>query len=108
MKAKRRGSSARGKRTPESAWRESTKERPIPDDEIDYSDIPPLSEEQLRAMRPIGRPPVGDATKVPISFRINPNLLERIRAIAADRGESYQSFMHDLLEKGAARHARTR
>lgn len=108
MMAKRRGSSARGKRTPESAWRESTKERPIPDDEIDYSDIPPLSEEQLRAMRPIGRPPVGDATKVPISFRINPNLLERIRAIAADRGESYQSFMHDLLEKAAARHARTR
>lgn len=106
--AKRRGSSARGKRTPEIAWRESTKERPIPDDEIDYSDIPPLTEEQYRAMRPIGRPPVGDATKVPISFRINPNLLERIRAIAADRGESYQSFMHDLLEKGAARHAKTR
>ena len=108
MKAKPQGSSARGKRTPASAWRESTKDNPIPDDEIDYSDIPPLSEAQLRAMRPIGRPPVGDATKVPISFRINPNLLERIRAIAADRGESYQSFMHDLLEKAAARYARTR
>lgn len=59
-------------------------------------------------MRPLGRPPVGDATKIPISFRINPTLLERIRAIAADRGEPYQSFMHDLLEKAAARHARTR
>jgi hypothetical protein len=108
MKAKRQGSSARGKRTPESAWRESTRDKPIPDDEIDYSDIPPLTDEQLRAMRPVGRPPVGDATKIPISFRINPNLLERIRAIAADRGEPYQSFMHDLLERAAARHARTR
>lgn len=108
MKARRQGSSARGKRTPESAWRESTKENPIPDEEIDYSDIPPLTDEQLRAMRPIGRPPVGDATKVPISFRINPNLLERIRTIASERGESYQTFMHDLLEKGAARHARSR
>lgn len=103
MKAKRRGSSARAPRTAATAWRESTKENPIPDDEIDYSDIPPLTEEQYRRMRPLGRPPVGDATKIPISFRINPNLLERIRTIAADRGESYQSFMHDLLEKAAAR-----
>lgn len=108
MKARPQGSSARGRRTPESAWRESTKENPIPDDEIDFSDIPELTDEQLAAMRPIGRPPVGDATKVPISFRINPNLLKRLRAIAADRGEPYQSFMHDLLEKAAARYARTR
>lgn len=106
--AKRRGSSARAPRTPATAWRESTKERPVRDDEIDYSDIPRLTEEQYRAMRPVGRPPVGDATKVPISFRINPNLLERIRAIATDRGESYQSFMHGLLEKAAARHIRKR
>jgi len=54
-------------------------------------------------MRRVGRPPVGDATKIPISFRINPNLLERIRVMAADRGESYQTFMHDVLEKAAAR-----
>ncbi len=108
MKAKRRGSSAREPRTAASAWRASTKEHPIPDNEIDFSDIPPLTDEQLRRMRPIGRPPVGDATKIPISFRINPNLLARIRAIAADRGESYQSFMHDLLEKAAARHTRPR
>lgn len=103
---KRRGSSARGPRTAASAWRESTKDRPISDSDIDYSDIPPLTDEQLRRMRRVGRPPVGDATKIPISFRINPNLLERIRAIAADRGESYQSFMHDLLEKAAARFTR--
>jgi len=82
--------------------------RQIPDSEIDFSDIPELSDEQLRAMRRVGRPPVGDATKIPISFRINPNLLERIRAIAADRGEPYQSFMHELLEKAAARRARPR
>ncbi len=106
--AKQRGSSAPGPRTAASAWRESTKDRPISDSDIDFSDIPELTDEQLRAMRRVGRPPVGDATKIPISFRINPNLLERIRAIAADRGEPYQSFMHELLEKAAARHARPR
>ena len=108
MKAKRQGSSARGPRTPAIAWRESTKDRPISDSDIDFSDIPELTEEQYSAMRRVGRPPVGDATKIPISFRINPNLLERIRAIAAGRGEPYQSFMHDLLEKAAARHTRAR
>ncbi len=108
MKPRRQGSSARGPRTPAIAWRESTKDRPISDSDIDYSDISALTDEQLRAMRRVGRPPVGDATKIPISFRINPNLLERIRAIAADRGEPYQSFMHELLEKAAARRARPR
>lgn len=103
MKARRQGSSARGPRTPASAWHASTKERPISDSDIDFSDIPELTDEQLRAMRRVGRPPVGDATKIPISFRINPNLLERIRVMAADRGESYQTFMHDVLEKAAAR-----
>ncbi len=106
--AKRRESSAPAPRTAASAWRESTKDRPISDSDIDYSDIPELSDEQLRAMRRVGRPAVGDATKIPISFRINPNLLERIRAIAEGRGEPYQSFMHDLLEKAAARHTKAR
>ncbi len=106
--AKRRGSSAPGPRAAAIAWRESTKDRPISDSDIDFSDIPELTDEQLRAMRRVGRPPVGDATKIPISFRINPNLLERIRAIAADRGEPYQSFMYELLEKAAARRARPR
>lgn len=108
MKPQRRGSSARAPRAQKSEKPTIGNVRQIPDSEIDFSDIPELTDEQLRAMRPIGRPPVGDATKIPISFRINPNLLERIRAIAADRGEPYQSFMHDLLEKGAARHGRTR
>lgn len=108
MKAKRRGSSARVPHTPASAWRASNRKRPVSDSEIDFSDIPELTDEQLRSMRRVGRPPVGDATKIPISFRINPNLLERIRAIAEGRGEPYQSFMHDLLEKAAARHARRR
>lgn len=108
MKPQRQGSSARVPRAQKSEKHTIGKGRQLPDSEIDFSDIPELSDKQLAMMRRVGRPPVGDATKVPIAFRINPNLLERIRTIAADRGESYQSFMHDLLEKGAARHAKTR
>lgn len=104
--ARRQGSSVRGRRARGSAKHTSAELPPIPDSEIDFSDIPELTDEQLRRMRRVGRPPAGNATKIPISFRINPNLLERIRAIAADRGESYQTFMHNLLEKGAARFTR--
>lgn len=103
MKAKRRESSTRAQQARRSGKPTSGELPPIPDSEIDFSDIPELTDEQLRGMRRVGRPPVGDATKVPIAFRINPNLLSRIRAMAAERGESYQGFMHELLEKGAAR-----
>lgn len=47
--------------------------------------------------RPKGRPPVGGATKTPISFRIHPGLLDRLNSIADDRGMPYQTLMHDLL-----------
>lgn len=73
------------------------------DDEIDFSDIPELSDEQLRTMRRPGRPPAGDATKVSIAFRINPNLLARLRKLAAQHGKPYQTLMHELLEAAAER-----
>ncbi|HYN80471.1 MAG TPA: BrnA antitoxin family protein [Gemmatimonadaceae bacterium] len=96
MTAKRRpGSSARGRRARKNVLH-------VPDSAIDFSDIPPLSREQLAAMRRVGRPPIGGATKRPIAFRINPNLLQHLRRLAADRGKSYQTLMHDLLEKAVA------
>ena len=95
MKAKRRGSSAHGKRAQKSV-------RHVPDSAIDFSDIPRLNRHQLGAMRRVGRPPVGDATKRQIAFRINPNLLSHLRCLAADRGKSYQTLMHEFLEKAVA------
>ena len=46
------GSAARGKRAGANARRTTRK--------IDYSDIPEASREQLKAMRRVGRPPIGD------------------------------------------------
>ncbi len=79
-----------------------------PDTQIDFSDIPELTEEQLSEMRPLGRPPLGDATKRLIAFRINPNLLLRLRGLATEVGKPYQTLMHEILEKSVARAARRR
>lgn len=102
MKPKRSGSSARAQRLRENAKRTSAGRRQVADREIDFSDIPELSEEQLRSMRRLGRPPVGGTTKIPIAFRVHPKLLARIRRMAAARGVPYQTFMHDLLDKGTS------
>lgn len=102
MKAKRSGSSARARRVRESVKRIGAGKRPVPDRAIDFSDIPELSEEQLRSMRRLGRPPVGGTTKIPIAFRVHPKLLARIRQMAAERGVPYQTFMHELLEKATS------
>lgn len=74
------------------------------DDGSDFSDIPELSDKQLRTMRRVGRPPVGGATKVAIAFRMHPALLAHIRQLARRREMPYQTLMHQLLEKavGAA------
>jgi hypothetical protein len=101
MKGKRRGSSARARPVPGNVRRTSHPDVATTG-KIDFSDIPELSKKQLGAMRRAGRPPVGDATKIPIAFRINPNLLARIRARAATLGRPYQTLMHEMLEKAAS------
>jgi len=79
-----------------------------PDSEIDFSDFPELTDEQLSQMRPIGRPPVGDAVKKSIAIRINPNLLADLRSMAARKHVPYQTLIHDILEKSVARASRGR
>jgi hypothetical protein len=49
---KRSGSSARGDRAGANVRRTTRK--------IDYSDIPEASADQLKTMRRVGRPPIGD------------------------------------------------
>lgn len=66
---------------------------------IDYSDIPPLSDRQLKAMRRVGRPPLGSATKLMIALRLDPNLLEKIRKLAKKSGKGYQTLIHEVLEE---------
>jgi uncharacterized protein (DUF4415 family) len=66
---------------------------------IDYSDIPPLSDEQLASMRRVGRPTLGDQARKLIAIRLDPKVLSWLRDSAAKRHVPYQSLINDILAK---------
>jgi uncharacterized protein (DUF4415 family) len=70
---------------------------------IDFSDLPESSDEQLRAMRRVGRPPLGTAARRLIAIRIDPAVLVALQREARRRGLGYQSLIHQLLAKHVAR-----
>ena len=70
---------------------------------IDFSDIPEASRAQLRAMRRVGRPPLGATARRLIAIRIDPRVLDAVRREARRRGLGYQSLIHDLLAKHVRR-----
>ena len=85
-------SSARGGRAAKKGT--DTKRR-----RIDYSDIPELADEQLSRMRRVGRPPLGDRPKKPISIRLDERLLDWVKRTAAKKDQPYQSLISQILEK---------
>ena len=97
MRKKRSASSARGKRVAKSV-------KHIPDSQIDFSDIPEATNEQLKRMRRVGRPSTGMAKQL-IAIRLSPRLLATLRKLAAKQGKPYQTLIHELLEKAASRAA---
>jgi predicted DNA binding CopG/RHH family protein len=97
MKKKRSASSARGRRAAVSV-------RHIPDSQIDFSDIPEASDEELKRMRRVGRPATGMAKQL-IAIRLSPRLLSALRRMAAKQGKPYQTLIHELLEKAASKAA---
>jgi uncharacterized protein (DUF4415 family) len=88
---KRSVSSARGGRVAASVRRTSRK--------IDFSDIPDSSLEQLRAMRRVGRPPIGDEPRRLIAIRLDPGVLDQFRKEAKRRGVGYQTLINEVLAK---------
>ena len=86
---KRSGSSARGARVAANARRTARR--------IDYSDIPESSPEQLRAMRRVGRPPLGDEPRQLIAIRVDPDVLDRFRKEARRRRVGYQTLINEVL-----------
>ena len=86
---KRSGSSARGGRVAASARRTR---RPI-----DFSDLPDSSPEQLKAMRRVGRPPLGDQPRQLIAIRVDPGVLEKFRTEARRRRVGYQTLINEVL-----------
>ncbi|MBS0184344.1 MAG: BrnA antitoxin family protein [Nitrospira sp.] len=97
MKKKSSVSSALGKRAAANV-------RHMSDSQIDFSDIPELSDEQLSRMRRVGRPVTGMAKQL-IAIRLSPDLLAALRKMAAKQGKPYQTLIHELLEKAASRAA---
>jgi uncharacterized protein (DUF4415 family) len=95
--AKASESSVRGRRAVESGRR--TRRRPG----IDFSEIPEVSPRQLKAMRRVGRPPLGAEPRRLIAIRIDPQVLDAVRREAKRRRLGYQSLINDLLAKHVGR-----
>ena len=91
---KRSGSSARGGRAAANVRRTRRK--------IDFSDIADSSAAQLKAMRRVGRPPLGDVPRQLIAIRLDPGVLDQFRKEARRRRVGYQTLINEVL----ARHAR--
>ena len=87
---KRSVSSARAARVAKSAPR-------TPKRKIDFSDIPDSSPEQLRTMRRVGRPPLGDRARQLIAIRVDPDVLAQFRKEARRRRVGYQTLMNEAL-----------
>jgi len=71
-----------------------------PDNQIDFSDIPDSTDEELRRARRVGRPKTGNAKQL-IAIRIAPRLLAQLRRLAAKQSKPYQTLIHELLERAA-------
>ena len=91
MTKKRSGLSAQGKRHAKSV-------KHISDSEIDFSDIPELSDAQLKNVRKVGRPK-SDNPKQLIAVRLSPSLLQNLKKLARKSKKPYQKIMHEMLEK---------
>ena len=86
---KRSDSSARGGRAAANAQRTGRR--------IDYSDIPEASPAQLKAMRRVGRPPLGDEARRLIAIRVDPGVLESFRKEARRQHVGYQTLINEVL-----------
>ncbi|MFI5094860.1 MAG: BrnA antitoxin family protein [Candidatus Acidiferrum sp.] len=72
----------------------------MPDSQLDLSDIPEATDEQLRRARRVGRPVTGNAKQL-IAIRIAPRVLAKLRRLAAKQSKPYQTYIHELLERAA-------
>jgi predicted DNA binding CopG/RHH family protein len=72
----------------------------IPDEQIDFSDVPESTDAELKRARRVGRPRTGQAKQL-IAIRMSPRLLDQLRRLAAKQHKPYQTLIHELLEKVA-------
>ncbi len=63
----------------------------------DFSDIPEASTTQLKAMRRVGRPPLGDEPRQLIAIRVDVGVLDKFRREARRRRVGYQTLINAVL-----------
>jgi uncharacterized protein (DUF4415 family) len=80
-----------------SARRASRKVKGMRSKQIDFSDIPELSDNQLSSMRRVGRPTVGDEPRKLIAIRLDAKVLGWLRKTAEKKGLPYQSLVNEIL-----------
>lgn len=95
---KRSASSARGERAAKNGRRTAATRK------IDFSDMPEASDEQLRAMRRVGRPPIGERARQLIAIRLDPDVLERLRKEARRRNVGYLTLVNRVLAEYVSKH----
>ena len=93
MADKKSGSSALAKR----AAKKDSRIKKRRSRKIDFSDIPELDDEQLRSMRRVGRPTLGDSPRQLIAIRIDQNVLVSLQAEAKRLGKGYQTLINEIL-----------
>jgi uncharacterized protein (DUF4415 family) len=71
---------------------------------IDYSDLPPSTDEQLAATRRVGRPRLpAIAVREMISIRLDPHVLHLFKEAATERKVGYQTLINEVLAKHVPR-----
>jgi predicted DNA binding CopG/RHH family protein len=70
----------------------------IPDSQIDFSEVPELSDAELSKGKRVGRPK-SSVVKQMIALRIDPALLSRLKKLAKKKKIPYQTLLHELLEE---------
>lgn len=94
MVKKRSASLVRGVRRDKSAKTTAV----LKDSEINFSDIPEFSKEELKRARPVGRPKLKNPKRL-MAIRFSPDLIYKLRKLAAKKRKPYQTLLHDLLKK---------
>ena len=89
-----------GKKTSASstrALRVGKNVKSIPDSQIDFSDLPELTDEQIGKMKRPGRPLIGSGRRELIALRLDPVVLRKLRSLAKKRGTGYQTLINEVL-----------
>jgi len=73
--------------------------RKIKDSEINYSDIPELTDGQLSKFKRRGRPVMSESPRIAISIRVEAKTLERLKKRAKSLRVGYQSLINQILKR---------